>query len=70
MCVISNKWKIKTSHVKCSQTQRDDLESTVLHGTVLILGINEAELQHNLFLPPPPLVDLCAHIIVSGTTGF
>lgn len=47
--MMSIKREIKTSNVQCSQTQRDDLESTVLHGTVLILVINEAELQHNLF---------------------
>lgn len=47
--VMSIKREIKTSNVQCSQTQRDDLESTVLHGTVLILVIKEAELQHNLF---------------------
>lgn len=48
-CTISIKREIKTSNVEYSQTQRDDLGSTVLHGTVLILVINEAELQHNLF---------------------
>lgn len=50
------KGEIKTSHEQCSQSQ-DDLESTLLHGTVLILVINEAEL-----VPPVWLICVCTSL--------